>query len=61
MIGDPKVSAPTVEPMVAVPMLMITGQKPIKKSKQGRFQIIDVHAPDVGVQRGRFGRQCDRL
>ncbi|HDR46709.1 MAG TPA: acetolactate synthase large subunit [Geoalkalibacter subterraneus] len=24
------------------PMLMITGQKPIKKSKQGRFQIIDV-------------------
>jgi acetolactate synthase-1/2/3 large subunit len=26
----------------AMPMLMITGQKPIKKSKQGRFQIIDV-------------------
>lgn len=26
----------------AFPMLMITGQKPIKKSKQGRFQIIDV-------------------
>jgi len=25
----------------AMPMLMITGQKPIKKSKQGRFQIID--------------------
>ena len=25
-----------------MPMLMITGQKPIKKSKQGRFQIIDV-------------------
>ncbi len=25
-----------------IPMLMITGQKPIKKSKQGRFQIIDV-------------------
>lgn len=24
-----------------MPMLMITGQKPIKKSKQGRFQIID--------------------
>lgn len=23
-------------------MLMITGQKPIKKSKQGRFQILDV-------------------
>jgi acetolactate synthase I/II/III large subunit len=26
----------------AMPMLMITGQKPIKKSKQGRFQIIDI-------------------
>ncbi len=26
----------------AMPLLMITGQKPIKKSKQGRFQIIDV-------------------
>ena len=25
-----------------MPMLMITGQKPIKTSKQGRFQIIDV-------------------
>lgn len=25
-----------------MPMLMITGQKPIKKSKQGRFQIINV-------------------
>lgn len=26
----------------AMPMMMITGQKPIKHSKQGRFQIIDV-------------------
>lgn len=26
----------------AFPMMMITGQKPIKKSKQGRFQIIDI-------------------
>ncbi|MCA1793947.1 MAG: acetolactate synthase large subunit, partial [Desulfobacteraceae bacterium] len=25
-----------------MPLLVITGQKPIKKSKQGRFQIIDV-------------------
>ncbi len=25
-----------------MPMLMLTGQKPIKKSKQGRFQILDV-------------------
>ncbi|MDP6705795.1 MAG: acetolactate synthase large subunit [Alphaproteobacteria bacterium] len=28
----------------AMPMLMITGQKPIKVSKQGRFQIVDVIA-----------------
>ncbi|WP_213940441.1 acetolactate synthase large subunit [Pseudomonas sp. dw_612] len=27
-----------------MPMMMITGQKPIKKSKQGRFQILDVCA-----------------
>lgn len=26
----------------AMPLVMITGQKPVKKSKQGRFQIIDV-------------------
>ena len=26
----------------ALPMLMITGQKPIKSSKQGKFQIVDV-------------------
>ena len=26
----------------AMPLIMITGQKPIKKSKQGQFQIIDV-------------------
>ncbi len=25
-----------------MPMLLITGQKPIKKSKQGRFQIVDI-------------------
>ena len=25
-----------------LPMMMITGQKPVKKSKQGRFQILDV-------------------
>ena len=31
----------------AMPMLMITGQKPIMKSKQGRFQIIDT----VGMMR----------
>ncbi len=26
----------------AMPMMMITGQKPIKKSKQGKFQIVDI-------------------
>ncbi|MGY0426264.1 MAG: thiamine pyrophosphate-binding protein, partial [Polaribacter sp.] len=26
----------------AMPLILITGQKPIKKSKQGKFQIIDV-------------------
>ena len=26
----------------AMPMVMLTGQKPIKSSKQGRFQIVDV-------------------
>ena len=31
----------------AMPMLMITGQKPIKSSKQGQFQILDV----VGMMR----------
>jgi len=31
----------------AMPMLMITGQKPIKRSKQGQFQILDV----VGMMR----------
>src|SRR3984885_3336585 len=30
-----------------MPILMITGQKPIKKSKQGRFQVLDV----VGMMR----------
>ncbi len=28
----------------AMPMMMITGQKPVTKSKQGRFQIVDVVA-----------------
>lgn len=39
----------------AMPMLMITGQKPIKASKQGRFQILDV----VNVMRPvtKFTRQ----
>lgn len=39
----------------AMPMLMITGQKPIKSSKQGRFQILDV--VDVMRPVTRFTRQ----
>jgi acetolactate synthase-1/2/3 large subunit len=38
-----------------MPMLMITGQKPIKKSKQGRFQIIDV--VDLMQPVTKFARQ----
>lgn len=36
------VTAAAYAQLGAMPMLMITGQKPIKKSKQGQFQIINV-------------------
>ncbi len=36
------VTAAAYAQLGGMPLLMITGQKPIKKSKQGRFQIIDV-------------------
>lgn len=36
------VTAAAYAQLGAMPMLMITGQKPIKHSKQGKFQIIDV-------------------
>ena len=36
------VTAAAYAQLGAMPMLMITGQKPIKSSKQGQFQIIDV-------------------
>jgi acetolactate synthase-1/2/3 large subunit len=36
------VTAAAYAQLGAMPMLMITGQKPIKNSKQGRFQIIDI-------------------
>ena len=36
------VTAAAYAQLGAFPMMMITGQKPIKKSKQGQFQIIDV-------------------
>ncbi len=36
------VTAATYSQLAAMPMVMITGQKPVKYSKQGKFQIIDV-------------------
>ncbi len=36
------VTAAAYATLGGMPILMITGQKPIKKSKQGRFQILDV-------------------
>ena len=36
------VTAAAYAQLGAMPMVMITGQKPIKSSKQGQFQIIDV-------------------
>lgn len=36
------VTAAAYAQLGAMPLLMITGQKPIKSSKQGRFQIVDV-------------------
>lgn len=36
------VTAAAYSQLGAMPMLMITGQKPVKSSKQGRFQILDV-------------------
>ena len=36
------VTAAAYATLGGMPMMMITGQKPIKKSKQGRFQILDV-------------------
>src|SRR3954451_7046748 len=38
------VPAPAYAQLGVMPVLMITVQKPIKKSKQGRFQILDVVA-----------------
>src|SRR5688572_29745783 len=38
------VTAAAYAQLGGMPILMITGQKPIKKSKQGRFQILDVVA-----------------
>lgn len=49
------VTAAAYAQLGAMPMLMITGQKPIKKSKQGRFQIVDVVAMMKPIT--KFARQ----
>src|SRR5210317_1276183 len=36
------VTAAAYAQLGGMPMMMITGQKPIKKSKQGKFQIVDI-------------------
>jgi len=36
------VTAAAFAQLGAMPMVMITGQKPIKKSKQGKFQVVDI-------------------
>ena len=36
------IGSPAYAQLGGMPMMMITGQKPIKSSKQGRFQILDV-------------------
>lgn len=36
------VTAAVFAQLGAMPMVMITGQKPIKKSKQGKFQVVDI-------------------
>lgn len=38
------VTAAAYAQLGGMPMMMITGQKPIKKSKQGQFQIVDIVA-----------------
>ncbi len=49
------VTAAAYAQLGAMPMMMITGQKPIKQSKQGRFQIVDVVAMMKPIT--KFARQ----
>jgi len=49
------VSAAAYAQLGAMPMVMVTGQKPIKTSKQGQFQIIDV--VDMMTPITKFTRQ----
>ncbi len=49
------VTAAAYAQLGGMPMLMITGQKPIKKSKQGRFQIVDI--VDLMKSITKFSRQ----
>ena len=62
------VTAAAYAQLGGMPMMMITGQKPIKKSKQGRFQILDVVAmmgpvtnmPTSSRRRTTYPRACAR-
>ncbi len=49
------VTAAAYAQLAAMPMLMITGQKPIKKSKQGEFQIVEI--VDMMKPLTKFSRQ----
>lgn len=49
------VTAAAYAQLGAMPMLMLTGQKPVKRSKQGQFQIIDV--VDMMTPLTKFTRQ----
>jgi len=49
------VTAAAYAQLGAMPMLMITGQKPIKSSKQGHFQIVDV--VDMMIPLTKYTRQ----
>ncbi len=49
------VTAAAYAQLGAMPMIMIAGQKPIKKSKQGRFQILEV--VDLMLPLTKFSRQ----
>ena len=51
------VTAAAYAQLGAMPMMMITGQKPIKRSKQGRFQIVDVVAMMKPIT--KFAEQID--
>ena len=55
------VTAAAYAQLGAMPMLMLTGQKPIRASKQGEFQILNVvedFGNDEAMVIGQFSSQC---